>query len=134
MFKRIILLGLVAGLLAGIASIVYQQVYTSSLGADFALVVRPVNIVMACILGALLAAAGYWLLTKWLKDKGEIVFNFVFVMLVFASIMGPFSATLPLDIEYPELFPGLAIPMHFFPALAWFTLKPLFIKTHTVIQ
>jgi len=28
----------------------------------------------------------------------------------------------------PELFPGLVVPMLFFPALAWFTLKPLFIK------
>jgi hypothetical protein len=71
---------------------------------------------------------GYALLAKWLPRAGEIVFNFVFVILTFASIMGPFAAKLPLTIEAPELFPGLTVPMHFFPVLAWFTLKPLFIK------
>ena len=54
--------------------------------------------------------------------------NFVFAILTFASILGPFATKLPLDVEMPELFPGLTVPMHFFPALAWFTLKPLFIK------
>jgi len=31
-----------------------------------------------------------------------------------------------LDVKTPELFPGLAVPMVFFPAMAWYTLKPLF--------
>jgi hypothetical protein len=76
----------------------------------------------------LLASVGYGLLVKWLPKPGEIVFNFALVVLTFASIMGPFAVKLPLDFEQPELFPGLTVPMHFFPALAWFTLKPLFIK------
>jgi hypothetical protein len=83
---------------------------------------------MTCILAGLLASTGYGLLTKWLPRAGEIIFNFVLVILTFASILGPFATKLPLDIEMPELFPGLTVPMHFFPALAWFTLKPLFIK------
>jgi hypothetical protein len=75
-----------------------------------------------------LAAIGYWILDWKLKDKGEIVFNFLFSLLSFASLLAPFGAKLPLDIEAPELFPGMVIPMHFFPALAWYTIKPLFIK------
>ena len=58
----------------------------------------------------------------------ELVFNLVFVLISFASILAPFAATLPYEVEFPELFPGFAVPMHFFPALAWFTLRPAFFK------
>jgi hypothetical protein len=128
MFKKLLLLGLVSGVLAAIAALIYQKIYTNSLGADFSAIVKPVNIFITCILGGLLASVGYGLLTKWLPKPGEIIFNFVLVILTFASILGPFATKLPLDVEMPELFPGLTVPMHFFPALAWFTLKPLFIK------
>ena len=128
MFKRLFLLGLVSGVLASVAAQIYQKIYTSSLGADFSTVVKPVNIIIVSILGGLLASLGYGLLTRLLPKAGEIVFNFVLVILTFASILGPFAMKLPLEIEAPELFPGLTVPMHFFPALAWFTLKPLFIK------
>jgi hypothetical protein len=128
MFKRLILLGAVAGVLAGIAAIVYQKVYTSSTGADFSAVVKPVNIIIVCTLSVILASIAYGLLVKWLPAAGEIIFNFILVILTFASILGPFATKLPLTIEAPELFPGLTVPMHFFPALAWFTLKPLFIR------
>lgn len=128
MFKKSLLLGIVSGLLAGIAALVYARVYHSSLGADFSKVAWPVRIVAASLFGGVLAAIGYWVLDKALKEKGEIVFNLLFSMLSFASLLAPFAAKLPLDIEAPELFPGMVIPMHFFPALAWFTLKPIFIK------
>lgn len=128
MLKRSLLLGLTAGVLAGLVSVLYKKIYVASLGEDFAGVIKPIGILATSVLAGLLAALGYWLLQRWLKGKGELVFNFVFMILVFASILGPFSVKLPLDIEMPELFPGLAVPMHFFPALAWFTLKPLFVK------
>ena len=128
MFKKLLLLGLVSGVLAAVAALVYQKIYTNSLGADFSAQVKPLNIVIVCTLAGLLASTGYGLLTKWLPRAGEIIFNFVFVILTFASILGPFATKLPLEVEMPELFPGLTVPMHFFPALAWFTLKPLFIK------
>jgi hypothetical protein len=130
MFKKSILLGVFAGSLAGVASIIYQKVYASSLGEDFITIAKPVGIIASSVFAGLLAAMGYFLITKWLKESGEVVFNFVFVILTFASIMAPFATTLPLEVETPELFPGLIVPMHFFPALAWFTLKPLFIKSY----
>jgi hypothetical protein len=125
--KRALLLGLVAGLLAAVAAIMYQKVYASSLGTDFSEQVKPLNIFIVCTVASLLAGFGYWLLTKWLHRKGEIIFNFLITIISFATILGPFAAKLPLTVEMPELFPGLTVPMHFFPALAWFTLKPLFI-------
>jgi hypothetical protein len=128
MFKKSLLLGILSGLLAGIAALIYSKVYHSSLGADFSRVVWPVRIVVASLFGGVLAAVGYWAADKLLKAKGEIVFNLVFSILSFATLLAPFAAKLPLDIDAPELFPGMVIPMHFFPALAWFTLKPIFIK------
>ena len=125
--KRALLLGAVAGILAAVAALIYQRVYTSSLGADFSDLVRPVNIFITCIVADVLAGFGYWLLTKWLQRKGEIIFNFVIVIISFATILGPFATKLPLTVEMPELFPGLTVPMHFFPALAWFTLKPFMV-------
>ena len=130
MFKRLLLLGLVSGILSGLVSIIYQRVYTSSLGADFSKIAKPMAIVISCIIGCLIAALGYWVLNKWLKNKTEIVFNFIFVILSFATILGAFAAKLPLDTNSPELFPGLVVPMHFFPALAWLTLRPIFFNNN----
>lgn len=128
MFKRAFLLGLVSGLLAGVASLIYAKVYYNSLGVDFSTVAATTSILAASVLGGVLAGVGYWLLTKLLKSKGEIVFNFLFTILSFVSILAPLATRLPLTVEMPELFPGYSVPMHFFPALAWFTLKPLFIQ------
>jgi hypothetical protein len=131
MFKRAFLLGLVSGALAGVASLIYARVYHNSLGVDFSTVAATTSIMAASVLGGVLSALGYWLLYKLLKSKGEIVFNFLITILSFASILAPLAYRLPLDAEMPELFPGYTVPMHFFPALAWFTLKPLFIQQVT---
>jgi hypothetical protein len=127
MFKRSLLLGFTAGVLSGIVCLIYQRVYAKTT-ADFSLIAKPFNIVVACIIGCLIAATGYMLFVKWFKSRGEIIFNFVFVIISFATILAAFAAKLPRAVDTPELFPGLVVPMHFFPALAWFTIKPLFFK------
>jgi H+/Cl- antiporter ClcA len=129
MFKKSLALGIVSGLLAGIAGIVYARVYYTINESDFSKVVNAVRIVSASVFGGVLAAIGYTLLDKWLKNKGEIVFNLCFAAISFASLLAPIAVKLPTTIETPELFPGLVIPMHFFPALAWFTLRPIFIRS-----
>src|ERR1700723_2103834 len=129
MFKKSLALGIVSGLLAGIAGSVYAHVYHQSLGADFSKVASTVRILAASLFGGVLAAIGYTLLDKWLKSRGEIVFNLVFTLISFITLLGPIAVRLPRNIDTPELFPGMVIPMHFFPALAWFTLKPLFIRS-----
>ncbi|MDR3713601.1 MAG: hypothetical protein P4L51_12340 [Puia sp.] len=128
MLKKSLALGIVAGILAGIASLIYSKVYHSSNGADFSKVARTTGILAGSLFGTLLAGLGYYAIIRALKGKGEIVFNLLFAILSFASIVGPIGFKLPLDMEAPELFPGLTIPMHFFPLVAWHTLKPLFFK------
>jgi ABC-type branched-subunit amino acid transport system permease subunit len=129
MFKKSLALGIVSGLLAGIAGIVYARVYYTINESDFSKVVSAVKIVAASVFGGVLASIGYTLLNKWLKNSGEIVFNLCFTLISFASLLAPIAVSLPKTIETPELFPGLVIPMHFFPALGWYTLKPIFIKS-----
>ena len=131
MFKKSLLLGIVSGLLAGVAGVIYARVYYSINEADFSKVASAVHILAASLFGGVLAAIGYSLLTRWLKDKGEIVFNLLFTLISFASLLIPIAAKLPRTIDPQELFlfPGMVIPMHFFPALGWYTLKPLFIRS-----
>ena len=128
MFKKSLILGIVSGLLAGIVALVYAKVYYASTEEDFSKVAWPVRIIASSLAGGVVAAIGYWALDRALKQKGEIVFNLLFTTLSFVSLLAPFAAKLPLEIENPALFYGMAVPMHFFPALAWFTLKPIFIR------
>jgi ABC-type branched-subunit amino acid transport system permease subunit len=129
MFKKSLALGIVAGLLAAIAGVIYAHLYYTINEADFSRVASTINIMAASIFGGVLAAIGYTLLDKWLGTRGEIVFNLVFSLISFISLLAPIAVRLPRNIDTPELFPGMVIPMHFFPALAWFTLKPVFIRS-----
>ncbi len=126
MFKKVFYHSLLAGILASIAGMIYYRIYFFATQVDFSKLLGTGVIVGLSMMVCILAGMLYWAMLKSLNKKGEIVFNFLFSIISFACVMIPISATLPLKIEFPELFPGLAVPMVFFPALAWFTLKPLF--------
>jgi len=126
MFKRIFYQGIVAGILAAIAGIIYNRIYFFATETDFSSVLNTLSIISLNIAICLIASVIYWVIIIWLKSKGEIVFNFLFSIISFAMVIIPISISLPLKIKNPELFPGLSVPMIFFPALAWYTVKPLF--------
>jgi len=128
MYKKIFFYSITAAILSTIACVIYNRIYFFATETDFSKVLNIGTLAGINLLACLVAGIGYWALTKWLKKKGEIIFNFAFSILSFASVIFPISMSLPLTIQSPELFPGLAVPMHFFPALAWFTIRPLFIK------
>ena len=128
MVKTIFYWSVTAGILSAIACLIYDRIYFFALGADFSKMINIGSLAGANLAGCLLAGAGYWVFRKGFKKKGELIFNFVFAILSFASITFPISVSLPFEIKHPELFPGLTVPMHFFPALAWFTVRPLFIR------
>jgi hypothetical protein len=125
MFKGYFLHGLIAGILAAVAANIYNQIYFFATEADFSRVLGVGRIISLNILVCLLAAFLNWFVTTRMKKKGEMVFNFLFSMGSFALVMVPISISLPLDLKSPELFPGLAVPMVFFPALAWYTVVPI---------
>jgi hypothetical protein len=126
MFKRIFYHGLLASLLSAIAAIIYKRIYFFATEADFSKVLNTQRILGLSLFICLLISLLNYGLIRWLKNKGEIIFNFLLSMLSFAAVIIPISITLPLNVQYPELFPGLAVPMVFFPVIGWFTVNPLF--------
>tara|TARA_B100000614_G_C14443205_1_gene451119 strand:+ start:446 stop:688 length:243 start_codon:yes stop_codon:yes gene_type:complete len=79
-------------------------------------------------------ATAYWSLEKLNKVKLKGIVNVVIILFSFFSCLIPVSISLPLDVDFPELFPGLAIPMHFFPALIFFGVNPFFDKSYSHVQ
>ena len=126
MSKKVFLHGLFAGILAAIAAVIYDRIYFFATEINFSKLVNLGSLAGLNLLGCLIAAFGYALFKKLFGSRAPIIFNFCFAIFSFASIVIPISISLPLDLTNPEMFPGLAVPMHFFPALAWFTLDPLY--------
>lgn len=126
MFKRKFFHAILSGILASVAAIIYSRIYFFATEADFSKVLNPISLTALSLFICIAAALLNYGLTRLLKKRGEIVFNFLFSILSFAAVMVPISISLPLSVKLPELFPGLAVPMVFFPAIAWYTVNPFF--------
>jgi hypothetical protein len=132
--KKIFLQGITAGLLSALASIIYFKIYQTTLEISFNKIINVGSIIGASLFGCILMAVGNFILLKYKKEYLSGTLNLLILALSFASIISPISMSLPLDIETPELFPGLVIPMHFFPALTYFALEPFFRKKNLEIE
>ncbi len=126
--KKALLHGLTAGIFATIAAIVFNSIYSEFMYVDYTAVVNTGSITGACMFSCVLASVVYFLLSKFMKKGADILFNILLLLATFASFAGAFSINLPLDVEAPEFFLGLAIPLHLFPALFWLATKPLYYK------
>ncbi len=126
MFKNDFIHGIIAGILASIAGIIYSHIYFFANEANFSNIVNIFSIIGLNVSACIIIAFSHIALAKWLKKSAELVFNLVLSVLSFALIVVPLSITLPLNIEFPELFPGLVVPMMFFPSIAWLTINPIF--------
>jgi len=131
--KKTFLHGIISGILATAASVIYANIYQKALGADFGKIVTLGGIAGTTIFACLLMALTYWVLWKINKPHLTGVLNIVIALVSFATIIGPIGMSLPLDIHNPELFPGLVVPMHFFPALAFFCVAPFFHGSKKVV-
>ena len=119
---------LVAGILAAIAANIYNQIYFFATQVDYSSIVNAGTLVGANLLVSIVAGLLYVVLVKLFARKGAIIFNFVYSVGSFACVIVPIAMTLPLSTPFPELFPGLTVPMVFFPVIAWMTIDPLFKK------
>ena len=134
MFKRVLFLGITAGILSGLASHIFMMVYKEVMIVDFSPVLKAYQLYAACVFGCVLASMGYFAAVKVVPRFGEIIFNLLFMILSFASIISPIMHIFPpeLDVkgidEITSYFIPFAITLHFFPAIAWFALKPIFVK------
>lgn len=119
-------MGIAGSLLSSLASIIYLNIYKEALVVDFSKVAGTSNIIAACSIGCLLMALGYKLAIKWKGTKTIGWLNIVFTVFSFSTIAGVMGVSLPMEIESPELFPGMIIPMHFFPVLSILTIYPFY--------
>jgi hypothetical protein len=126
--KQTLYHGAISGVLAGLAASIFNEAYSQALIVDFTSVFTWINLLAVCIFSCVLASLGYFFFTKWVTKGTDSWFNAIFLIISFLTFLLPFSSELPMEIEYPELFPGLALPMHLFPILFWLATKPLFIK------
>jgi hypothetical protein len=129
-WRQTFIMGIAGGLLSSLASIIYLTIYKEALVVDFSKVAGTSNIVAACLMGCLLMAVGYQLAIRWKGTKTIGWLHLAFSLFSFATIAGVLGFDLPLDTESPELFPGMVIPMHFFPVLSVLTIFPFFKLNH----
>jgi len=118
--------GVLAGVLSAITSVIYLNIYQVLNFVDFSSVINAGSIIGVSIMGCLFMAIGYILLEKMGKTNRKGVLNLVIIGLTSLSVLSPLLMDLPLELDFPELFPALAIPMHLFPAMFFFGLDPFF--------
>lgn len=128
MTKTLFIQSLVAGILAAIAANIYNQIYFFATEIDYSKIVNVASLISLNLIISFIAGLLYWLLSVLFKTRGAIIFNFVYSVGSFACVIIPIAMTLPLSTPSPELFPGLTVPMVFFPVIAWMTIDPLFVK------
>lgn len=126
--KKGILLGVTSGIVAGGVGTLYNAIYNEAFYTDFSSVLNPTGIFIACMIGCLLMGLGYVIAARLKRPLLIPILNILYCILSFASIIGVLDFKLPLTMDGPEAFPGLAIPMHFFPALSFLALVPFFWK------
>jgi hypothetical protein len=118
--------GGISGLMAAVAAIIYSRIHFFATQTDFSGIINIGTIVSSNLVVCMLFSTVYYFYLRIFKMKGIVFFNILISILSFAAVTIPISISLPLSVKNPELFPGLAVPLVFFPALAWFTFKPLF--------
>ena len=126
MLKIIIQHALISAVLASTAALIYNTIYSSGMDVNFSTLLNAKGIIGASVFGCVLMSIAYHVSYKWKGAKGIGISSILIAAISFASIVGVVGFKLPLEIENPELFPGLAIPMHFFPAMAFFCIAPFF--------
>ena len=126
MTQSIFLHGMIAGVFSGISGFIYQAIYERMYFVDFSSIVNPGSIMSASLIGCILMSFGYIVLQRLQRSNFKGWLNAAYMVLSFASILPAMGISLPLDTEFPELFPALVVPMHFFPIAILFGLDPFF--------
>jgi hypothetical protein len=133
MFKKNFFHAIAATALAVVAGLIYRKIYYFATEIDFSKVANLENILSYCLIFCMTAAGINYLCLKFFKRRAAIINNLILSVISFALVILPISISLPLDIKSPELFPGLAVPIVFFPAMSWYTLSPLFHEQHIYV-
>jgi hypothetical protein len=128
MFKKYFFTGLAAGVLSGLAAFFYYRIYVAALEVSYASIVSPASIFSASLFAGMLIALFSFGMNRLFKKDMEVLTSLLLAGVTLVSIVIPFMISLPLDVDRPELFPGLVVPMQLFPVLGWFACKPFFLS------
>lgn len=128
MFKKSFFHGVSSGLLSGLICYLFTSVLRDEFYYEFSSIISTENIFGATMFASIFASIMDTVAIRVSPKFGEIIFNVLFSIAVFASLLLPMIHKLPLDFdEYlTVIFPTYAMVLHFIPAFVWFALKPIF--------
>ena len=123
---RMLLSAAIASAVAAFFSLSWNMLYSEALLVDFSKPVSILAITVGSIFGTTLLFAAHFFAIERFGNKAERWLNVLIMLLTFVSTLSCFAYTLPLETKRPDLFIGLVVPMHFFPALSFWALLPFF--------
>ena len=126
MFSFYFNLGIISGIVSSVVGGIYALVYYKYM-FDFSVVLPIWRIVAAYFSLGLIAGGALFVFERFSPKFGSLIFNLSFALLSFASILLPILKFID-GVEFPELFPGFAIPLHFFFPVIFLSLSPFIIK------
>jgi len=128
MLVRYIILGFVVAVLSSATGIAYSYKYYQLF--DFSAVLPFTKIAWLFTSGSLLIAGLSFVINKFLKSIGLLVFNILLAFGTIGSVIIPtmYPPVFPETIEMPEFYPGFVIPLHFMVPMIWFALSSYFLR------
>lgn len=128
MFKKAFFHGISAGLLSSLICYFFTSILRDEFYYEFSSIISNQNIIGATMFTSILASVLNTLAIRVSPKYGETIFNILFSIAVFASLLMPMLHKLPLDFdEYlTVIFPTYAMVLHFIPPFVWFALNPIF--------
>jgi hypothetical protein len=128
MLLRYIILGFVVAVLSSATGIAYSYKYYQLF--DFSAVLPFTKIAWLFTSGSLLIAGLSFVINKFLKSIGLLIFNVLLAFGTIGSVIIPtlYPPVFPETIEMPEFYPAFVIPLHFMVPMIWFALSSYFIK------
>lgn len=126
MFNSYFNLGIISGIVSSVIGGIYAFVYYKYM-FDFSVVLPIWKIIATYFSLGLIAGGALFVFDRLFPKYGTLFFNLKFALLSFASILLPILKFID-GVEFPELFPGFAIPLHFFFPIIFLSLSPSIIK------
>ncbi len=128
MFKSFFLLGLLAGALSSFVGGIYTYFFYRDL-FDFSTILPIWKIVAVYFSLGLIASGLYFMIVRFSSKLGQLLFNITFAVIAILSVLIPINLKVP-NIEFPEIYPVFAIPLHLFFSVIFLALSPLMIKNN----
>lgn len=122
-FTRYLIGGVVAGVVTAILNNLWNFIYPALGGVSVPEVINLTSISLASILMLLIAAIGYFVLSRFMNNATP-TFQGITIVLALLSLFGAFNPPMPV----PAGFAGLSAPMHVIAGLVGAFLIPRFVK------